>query len=226
MLSYGHRTSLPPNRDQAMSCRRSCLPFRVACLVATLVVTLASLAAAPPFYPDKTRLLVWRDADGKEHPVTTPADWEKRRQHILANMQEVMGPLPDDSQKVPLDVHITEEIKTPHYVRKKLTVAVEKDDRVPAYLLIPLQAKGKLPAVLCLHQTVAIGKAEPAGLGQRENLRYAVHLAERGYVTLAPDYPSFGDYAYDFSRSPYPSGSMKAIWNNMRAIDLLQALPE
>src|SRR5439155_15286050 len=31
---------------------------------------------------------------------------------------------------------------------------------------------------------------------------------------------------YDFSRSPYPSGSMKAIWNNMRAIDLLQALPE
>src|SRR5262249_54842302 len=51
-------------------------------------------------------------------------------------------------------------------------------------------------------------------------------------VTLAPDYPSFGDYTYDFGRAEvrkhpdYQSGSMKAIWNNMRAIDLLQSLPE
>ena len=25
-----------------------------------------------------------------------------------------------------------------------------------------------------------------------------MQLAERGYVTLAPDYPSFGEYKYDF----------------------------
>jgi dienelactone hydrolase len=111
-------------------------------------------------------------------------------------------------------------------VRKKLTYAAEKGDRVPAYLLIPLERKGKLPAVLCLHQTVAIGKGEPVGLGGKPNLRYAVHLAERGYVTLAPDYPSFGEYPYDFARSSYQSGSMKAIWNNIRAIDLLETLPE
>src|SRR5207253_10107573 len=53
-----------------------------------------------------------------------------------------------------------------------------------------------------------------------------VHLAVCGYVTLAPDYPSFGDYSYDFTRSRFQSGSMKAIWNNMRAIDLLQSMPE
>jgi dipeptidyl aminopeptidase/acylaminoacyl peptidase len=188
----------------------------------------AWLAAADPTpaYPDKARLLVWRDAEGKEHPVRTAADWQKRRAHILAAMQRVMGPLPGPERKVPLDVKITEEVKTPRYVRKKLTYAAEKGDRVPAYLLIPIDRKGKLPAVLCLHQTVAIGKGEPAGFGKRENLRYAVHLAERGYVTLAPDYPSFGDYKYDFAKSPYKSGSMKAIWNNMRAIDLLQSLPE
>ncbi len=149
-----------------------------------------------------------------------------RREHILANMQLVMGPLPDASRKVPLDVQVTEVISTPHYLRKKLTFAVEKGDRVPAYLLVPSKRNGKLPAVLCLHQTVPIGKGEPAGLGRSQDLRYAVHLAERGYVTLAPDYPSFGDYRYDFARSTYQSGSMKAIWNNMRAIDLLQSLPE
>jgi dienelactone hydrolase len=97
---------------------------------------------------------------------------------------------------------------------------------VPAYLLIPKDRKGKLPAVLCLHQTVAIGKAEPAGLGARESLRYAVHLAERGYVTLAPDYPNFGEYKLDPYKHGYASGSMKAVWNNMRAVDLLQSLPE
>jgi pimeloyl-ACP methyl ester carboxylesterase len=188
----------------------------------TWIITLA----APPFYADKTNLLVYRDAAGQEHAITTAADWAKRRAHILANMQEVMGPLPANSEKVPLDMRVTEEVQMPHFVRKKLTFAVEKDDRAPAYLLVPLRRSGKLPAVLCLHQTVAIGKGEPAGLGQRENLRYAVHLAERGYVTLAPDYPSFGEYPYDFSKSRFASGSMKAIWNNMRAIDLLQALPE
>ena len=75
--------------------------------------------------------------------------------------------------------------------------------------------------MLCLHQTIAIGKGEPVGLGGKESLHYALHLVKRGYVCLAPDYPSFGDYPYDFKaafrRGDYQSGTMKAIWNNMRA---------
>jgi acetyl esterase/lipase len=195
-----------------------------ACLLCVLCVFVVN--SSPPSYPDKSNLLVLRDAEGKETPVRTADEWAKRRAHILANMQLVMGPLPGDDSKVPLDVKATEEVKTEKYLRRKLTFAVEKDDRVPAYLLIPLERKGKLPAVLCLHQTVPIGKAEPAGLGERENLRYAVHLAERGYVTLAPDYPSFGEYKYDFKASKFKSGSMKAVWNNLRAVDLLASLPE
>jgi dienelactone hydrolase len=183
------------------------------------------LSEGPPFYPEKHNLLVLRDAEGKERPVRTAADWARRREHILAGMQEVMGPLPADKDKVPLDVKYGEAVVRRHYVRKKLTFAVEKDDRVPAWLLVPTEGKGKFPAVLCLHQTVAIGKDEPVGLGKNENLRYAQHLAERGYVTLAPDYPSFGEYRYDFARSPFRSGSLKAVWDNMRAIDLLVSLP-
>jgi dienelactone hydrolase len=192
-----------------------------------LLPWLAALAAAgpPPAYPDKTRLLVYRDAAGREHRITTAAGWAKRRAHILANMQLVMGPLPGAARRVPLDMRYTEERRTAAYVRKKLTFAPEKGDRVPAYLFLP-RKKGKLPAVLCLHQTVAIGKGEPAGLGKSQDLRYAVHLAERGYVTLAPDYPNFGEYRFDTYGRGYHSGSMKAVWNNMRAIDLLQSLPE
>jgi len=159
-------------------------------------------------------------------PADPAADWAKRRTQILANMQQVMGPFPANSAKVPLDVRYADEERTPHFVRKKLTYAVAEGERVPAYLLIPVKRDGNLPAVLCLHQTIAIGSAEPAGLGKNENLRYAVHLAERGYVTLAPDYPSFGSYPFDFKKSAFKSGSMKAVWNNVRAIDLLESLPE
>jgi acetyl esterase/lipase len=195
-------------------------------LVGLLVRPAWGQAPAAPSYPDRSRLLVWKDERGKEHPVKTPADWQKRREHVLAHVQEVMGPLPGDDRKVPLDVKVIEETRTDRFVRKKLTFAVEKGDRVPAYLFLPAGRKGKGPGVLCLHQTTGIGKGEPAGLGGSPNLHYALHLAERGYVTLAPDYPSFGDYKYDFARSDFKSGSMKAIWNNMRAVDLLQSLAE
>jgi len=201
----------------------SLLCFFVLVVPCALCVSSINVSRA---FADKNNLLTYRDSEGHEHPVTSPADWDKRRKAILTHIQEVMGSLPDASRKVPLDVQVTEIVQTPHYVRKKVTYAAEKDDRVPAYLLIPLERKAKLPAVLCLHQTVAIGKAEPVGLGGKPSLRYAVHLAERGYVTLAPDYPSFGDYQYDFARSSYQSGSMKAIWNNIRALDLLETLPE
>jgi fermentation-respiration switch protein FrsA (DUF1100 family) len=213
-------------------CVRDCLQPGVARLslwglvLGILFVVIHGAHAAPPFYSDKAKLLAYRDDEGKEHAISNAADWAIRREHILANMQEVMGALPKTSSRVSLDVRITEEVKLPKLIRKKLTFAVEKDDRVPAYLLIPYPRTGKLPAVLCLHQTVTIGKMEPVGLGEKENLQYALHLAERGYVTLAPDYPSFGEYAYDFRKSSFASGSMKAIWNNMRAVDLLQSLPE
>jgi dienelactone hydrolase len=68
------------------------------------------------------------------------------------------------------------------------------------------------------------------GLGGKANLHYAEELAERGYVALAPDYPSFGDDKTDFQRDVYgrgyKSGSMKGIVNHIRAVDLLTSLPE
>jgi predicted dienelactone hydrolase len=183
--------------------------------------------AEPPFYRDKSKLLIYIDAAGKEQTIKKPADWQKRRQHVLANMQLVMGPLPEAGKKVALDVRITEEAKSEKWVRKKLTFATEKDDRVPAYVFLPRGRPGKQPAVLCLHQTNGKrGKDETAGLNGNPNLHYALHLAERGFVTLALDYPNFGEYEIDVYAHGYQSASMKAIWNNMRAIDLLQSLPE
>ena len=177
---------------------------------------------------DHTKLLHYVAGKDDNRPVKTPADWAHRREHILAHMQTVMGYLPDPSLRVPLDVKVLEEVTTEKYVRQKVTFASEPGDRVPAYLLIPRNLKAKAPAMLCLHQTTGIGKGEPAGLGGRPTLHYAHELANRGYVCIVPDYPSFGDYQYDFAqrRESYTSGSMKAIWNNLRAVDLLESLPQ
>jgi dienelactone hydrolase len=241
-----------------------------------------------PGYPDHTRLLVVRDAQGNESPVQAPADWLVRRDHILSHVQEVMGPVPGGERRVKLDVQVVEETEEPAYTRRKITYASEPGDRVTAWLLLPrdprlategekplvaeiqrLQeqlehtrriarrgndpainplrarlaklsdelaavrkqqapapAPSRRPAVLALHQTVPIGKDEPVGLGGRPTLRYGKELAERGYVVLAPDYPNFGEHKVDVYELGYVSASMKAIWDNMRGVDLLQSLPE
>jgi dienelactone hydrolase len=182
------------------------------------------LVCSAPDYPDKTSLLVWKDDKGQDHSLRNREDWSKRRGHILANMEKVMGMLP---AKKPITLVYLDEAKTTKFTRKKLAFRPEGYEPITAYLFLPTTATGKTPAVLCLHQTNGrLGGKEPAGLGGKPNLHYALELAERGYVTLAPDYPSFGEYAHDFKTSPFLSGSMKAVWNNMLAIDLLQTLPE
>jgi hypothetical protein len=194
-------------------------------LVGSLLVV-AAATAQPPFYKDKADLLYWINESGQRVPVRSVADWQKRREHILAHMQEVMGPLPDETRRVPLDLKIEAADTLDKVMRKKISFAVAKDDRVSGYLLIPPQLQGKAPAMLCLHQTTAIGSGEPAGLGGSKNLHYALELAQRGYVTLAPDYPNFGSYKIDVYARGFDSATMKGIWNHRRAVDLLQSLPE
>lgn len=182
--------------------------------------------AEPAHSEDRLNLLVFRDRHGAEHPIQRASQWAKRRADILTGMQRVMGPLPGKSHRVPLDVRGLEETPLANYTRRKISFAAEAGDRVPAWLLIPNGLKGRAPAMLCLHQTTRIGKDEPAGLGGKDNLHYAAELAERGYVTLAPDYPNFGDYAFDAYAAGYASATMKGIWNHRRAVDLLQSLPQ
>ncbi|MEI8384023.1 MAG: alpha/beta fold hydrolase [Planctomycetota bacterium] len=179
-------------------------------------------------YPDHANLTYFRDANGQSHSIQTPAGWEQRRQHIVANLQRVMGPLPAPKKQINLDYKVIEEVRVSDQVRKKISFQSDADDRVPAYLMFPSpRYSGKRPAMLCLHQTTAVGKDEPLGIRGDTNLKYALELVDRGYVVIVPDYPTFGDHRYDFNASTgYASGSMKAIWDNIRAIDLLETLPE
>jgi pimeloyl-ACP methyl ester carboxylesterase len=184
-----------------------------------------------PNYHEHQNLGYYLDQNEKPHAIKTVDDWLIRKQHILTNMQQVMGPLPNPKQKIPLDVKILEETKIDNTLRRKISYHTDAlDQRVNAYLFLPLdqdKIDKKSPGILCLHQTTRPGKEEPAGLTGNPHLHYALELAKRGYVTLAPDYPSFGEYDYNFDpKHGYRSGTMKAIYDNTRAIDLLTSLAE
>ena len=204
-----------------------------------VVITAAAIALAQgvseprsrklPAYDDHTHLTRVADGRGGMLPVAGPADWNVRRDHILAHFQEIAGPLPGAERRVPLEMKIESEVRESGFTRKKITFATEPGDRVPAWLLVPDSSSGaqiKRPAVLCLHQTIAIGKDEPAGLGKNPELAYARELALRGYVAIAPDYPNFDEYKVDVYALGYASATMKGIWNHLRSVDLLCSLPE
>ena len=178
-------------------------------------------------YTDHKCLLVYREADGREHPVKTAADWAHRRQHILEGMQRAMGKLPDRIALLPLDVKLLERVKEPDFERRKISMVVEEADRLNSYLFIPtgLKKGQKVAAILALHPTHPMGKGDTAGLTGRKNRSYGLELAKRGYVVLVPDYPSFGDEKdYDFKNDRYVSGTMKGIFNHMRYVDYLSSL--
>ena len=151
---------------------------------------------------------------------------ERDRRRILKNMEKAMGKLPKRSDLQPLDIQVADSLKTDIYTRYTINFEVAENERVPAYLYIPVQNAPikKLPAMLVLHGTNLLGKGVVDGQGTTPNRAHAKELAQRGYVVIAPDYPSFGDLKdYNFENDRYQSGTMKGIFNHMRCIDLLQA---
>ena len=174
-------------------------------------------------------MLAYVSETGAINPVKTVGDWEKRRASILVAMQKIMGPLPGKEKRCPLDGKIEEETDCGSYIRRLISYQSEPGSRVPAYLLIPksaLSGETKAAAILCLHPTNnEIGHKVVVGLGGKANRDYAHELAVRGYVTLAPSYPLLANYQPDLAGLGYSSGTMKAIWDNIRGLDLLESLP-
>jgi pimeloyl-ACP methyl ester carboxylesterase len=174
-----------------------------------------------------TNLLQYRATNETVAAVTSTNDWLLRKRSILAAMQQVMGPLPKSNSTAPA-VRVIEEIDCGDYVRRKITYESEPGSDVPAYLLIPkraLNGRAPAPGILTLHQTHPAGYNVVVGLGQSPNDEYGVELVQRGYVCLAPAYPLLANYQPDLRSLGYVSGTMKAIHDNRRGLDLLESLP-
>lgn len=178
---------------------------------------------------DRSHLLSYLDKCGKIQPIQSVDEWTHRSKSIIQAVESIMGNLPGDEKRCDLDVVTLEEVDCGSYVRRLITYNSEPGSKTPAYLLIPKSAlndEKMAPAVLCLHPTEnLIGHKVVVGLGGLPNRQYAQELAEQGFVTLAPAYPLLANYQPDVLGLGYESGSMKAIWDNIRGVDLLLSLP-
>ena len=180
----------------------------------------------PRAYPDHTDLTVWSDPSGQLHPIRSPSEWYRRRADVREAMQSVMGRLPTEEELEPLQVEIRETEDFEHYQRLLISYRVDRDGEATAHLYLPKQptvdGQHQRPAVLALHPTSPLGKRIVAGDGPRPNRNYGAELAQRGYVVLAPDYPSFGQQTdYNFHTDQYVPGTMRAIVNHRRGVDVL-----
>jgi len=184
-------------------------------------------AGLPPL--PRTNLLVFHKPDGTVAPVKSKANWQRRRAEILRGMTEVMGPLPGPEKWCPFDMSTDAQTNCGSYSRLLISYASDPGSRVPAYLLIPNKALGgkkQLPAILALHPTDMKYGHRVVVEKMRDYYRaYAHDLAERGYVVIAPAYPLMANYQPNLKALGYQSGTMKAIHDNIRALDLLETLP-
>ncbi|MBL9199270.1 MAG: hypothetical protein JNL39_02135 [Opitutaceae bacterium] len=198
---------------------------------ATLSLLTAVAALATPRL-DRENLLQFRTDAGEIAVARTPADWQRRRAEIVAGMELIMGPLPGAAKRVALEISVERETDCDGYVRREIHYNAEPGSRVPAYLLIPKAVLGGAkiaPGVLAAMPTNNTEGNKPVvGLGSpnaKPGRNYGEELAQRGFVVIVPPYPHLADYKPDLAGLGYASGTMKAIWDNIRALDVLAATP-
>ena len=177
--------------------------------------------------------LLWADDVPPLEPVpppgTTLEQWEKQREDIIRRFELISGPFPRPEKPVPLEPEIVEEVTLDDgIIRRKISYHTDSPDvRRTAYLMIPPTKPGqKRPAMIVFHSTQPDGKLQAVGLAHKPSRHIGLHLAQRGYVTIAPDYPSFGEFQHDFANDNYESGTMLGIYTGVRTLDLLAEQPE
>ncbi|MEQ4207303.1 prolyl oligopeptidase family serine peptidase [Actinopolymorpha sp. B17G11] len=92
-----------------------------------------------------------------------------------------------------------EEVVCDGYVRRRVSYAVPAG-RGSAFVCIPDGLAGPAPVVFCHHQHAGqfdLGKSEVCGLRGDPDQAYAAELAQRGFVTIAPDAIGFEDRNWD-----------------------------
>ncbi|MFC7622362.1 dienelactone hydrolase family protein [Microlunatus sp. GCM10028923] len=109
-----------------------------------------------------------------------------------AALHELLGGTHDPR---PLDARIEGESQEDGYVRRHVTYPIGSE-RASVFVCVPTELSGPAPIIFCHHQHAGqfdLGKSEVCGLRGDPDQAYAAELAQRGFVTIAPDAIGFED---------------------------------
>ncbi len=154
-----------------------------------------------------------------------------RRQELY----HLLGDLPDRDRPIGAEVLKVEE--RDGYVLETLVLDLNGIEQVPAYLALPLEVTGPLPAVLFNHAhggRYDIGKEElVAGRDALQDPPYAKALTELGYGALCIDAWNFGERRGRTESALFKEMLWKGqvlwgmmMYDSLRAVDYLVSRPE
>lgn len=106
---------------------------------------------------------------------------------LRKNFLKIIGEFPG---KVKLSYKILEKIDCGDYLREKIILQQDKEEKIPTYILIPKNISPPLPAIVAIHQhggQFHLGKSEPAGISGSPDSFYGLELCRRGYFVIIPD---------------------------------------
>ena len=144
--------------------------------------------------------------------------------------REMLGLWPTGDERVPLspETHVVAE-RADHTVYA-VTFGTLPGVRSFAHLLVPKRLEAPRPAVICQHGMGGTPHSI-AGLVEADDAyhKFGQRLAERGYVALAPHCVNFVEWRTRLHNKALLVGRTLMgleIWREMRAVDLLETLPE
>lgn len=188
-----------------------------------------------PIDTKEIRQILASDPQQNNQPdIETPEAWEKKRETLKKTLWEFMGESSNTIVPEP-KYSVLEEVMMPNYRQVKISYLTEPDEEVRAYLLIPHKPNGA--GVLCIHGTSAEGKETQLGVERLHNRDLGRFLANHGFVTLSPDSLAAGERFSDLDKRPYETARFqeknpnwsavgKSVWDNSRALDILQTVSE
>jgi prolyl oligopeptidase family protein len=113
--------------------------------------------------------------DGK--PVTSAAEWRKRREEILRTWHEMMGPWPPLIEKPKIEY--LEKERRENLTQHRVRLEIAPGQTTPGYLLVP-DGEGPFPAVVVVFYDPETGAGK-----SRPLLDFGYQLAKRGFVALS-----------------------------------------
>jgi hypothetical protein len=111
--------------------------------------------------------------------VKSASDWARRRDEILREWNELMGPWPKIIEHPKLE--ILSETNRENFIQQRVRVGIAPEQTGEGWLLLP-RGNGPFPAVLVVYYEPETS----VGLNPKQPFRdYALQLTKRGFITLS-----------------------------------------